>query len=565
MNKKRRLLLKRLLAILFDIALLYICLFVAGLLRGILSDGYTRSAAVRLWRFSPLFVGMYVIALNLSGVYSVTWKYADLRDMLRLFVACFLCAWVTVAVNALFVIRYPRWVLAFLGAMAFILLTASRFLWVLLQNLMFADKSEKHVRRALIINADEQGIALVKSLPALEDGARHEAVAFLDDDIDKLYRRISGLPVEGTCSDIAKVIRNKHIDEVLFTSPVPRNEGTQFIYLSALSEGCLVSKYVSGALQNLTPEEMLDGGRWDDRELGMTYKHNIAIIGTGELARQIAVLAYENGAGKVFVLDNNAMNLGLMAREGAWVKLGSPTGETGIRDFLRKARPSYVFYMAGIGDQNIIDGNEQAIVRQNVMAPLNALRYADAARASAFVYVTDTRDEAGSGRLFACGEEALLARQGEDMSVAAVSISGLMDKGAYLSRLTARAEAGQKLSAREGEKKTFISCRSAAAALLGIAQSRGRGRFTIQGTLAVELSLLQSALARRVGSRAEDEILPAEEPASKAQALVESGLDYTFRRSEEPFPLPEEFVQTPPVLPDAAQCAVLLGGENHVS
>ncbi|MBQ9408697.1 MAG: hypothetical protein IJU28_04815 [Clostridia bacterium] len=563
MSKKRQVILKRALAILFDVMLLYICLFVAGILRGILSDGYTREAAVRLWAYSPLFVGMYIVALNLAGIYSVTWKYADLRDLLRLFMACFICAWLSLALNALFTIRYPRWVLVFLGAMAFVLLTASRFLWLLLQNLMFADKSEKHVRRALVINADEQGIALIKALPTLEDGARHEAVAFLDDDVDKLYRRISGLPVEGTCADIIKVIKNKHVDEVLFTSPVQRDQGTQFIYLNALAEGCLVSKYVSGALKPLELEEMLDGGRWDNRELSMTYRHNIAIIGTGELARQIAILCSENGAGKVFVLDNNAMQLSMMAREGAWVKLGSPTGEIGIREFLRKARPSYVFYMAGIGDQDIINGNEQAIVRQNIMAPLNVLRYADAARASAFIYVTDTRDEVGSARMFACGEAAVLAWQGEDMSIAAVSISGLMDHGAYLSRMMQRAKAAQKLSCHEGETKAFISCRSAAAALIAIAKSRGRGRFTIKGTLAVDVALLQSAVTRMNNSHAECEVISAAE-SEEAAALVESGLDYTYRRSEADYPVPESFLSTPPVLPDAAQCAQLFGGMTDV-
>ena len=85
MSKKRQVIIRRALAILFDIMLLYICLFVAAILRGILSDGYTREAAMRLWAYSPLFVGMYVIALNLAGIYTVTWKYADIRDMLSAF------------------------------------------------------------------------------------------------------------------------------------------------------------------------------------------------------------------------------------------------------------------------------------------------------------------------------------------------------------------------------------------------------------------------------------------------------------------------------------------------
>ena len=257
------------------------------------------------------------------------------------------------------------------------------------------------------------------------------------------------------------------------------------------------------------------------------------------------------------------MRLSQMVREGTWVKLGSPTGETGIREFLRKARPSYVFYMAGIGDQNIISGNEQAIVRQNVMAPLHALRYAEAMHASAFVYVTDTRDERGSGRMYTCGEEAVLARQSEEMSVAAVRILGLMEPGGYLSRLVSRAEAGQKLSCQEGEKKAFISCRSAAAALLGIAQSRGRGRLTVKGSLEVDLPLLLNAVTSLTGSRAVPEVQPAEALTAESE-LIESGLEYTFRRTDAPYPLPEQFTQTPPVLPDSQQCARILGDENHV-
>ena len=66
-----------------------------------------------------------------------------------------------------------------------------------------------------------------------------------------------------------------------------------------------------------------------------------------------------------------------------------------------------------------------------------------------------------------------------------------------------------------------------------------------------------------VGSHTEAEV--AQTGKAEAQAeLVETGLDYTFRRTESDYPLPENFAQTPPVLPDPARCAELLGGLNDV-
>ena len=141
----------------------------------------------------------------------------------------------------------------------------------------------------------------------------------------------------------------------------------------------------------------------------MTYKHRIAIIGADTLAREIAVLCSENGAGKVFALDSDPKRLAEMARAGAWVKLGNPASERVLRDFLREAQARYVFYLSRVGDQDIIEGNEQAIVKLNVISPLNALRYASGVRAASFIYVTDTRGEEGGMRLFECAEAALCA------------------------------------------------------------------------------------------------------------------------------------------------------------
>ena len=259
----------------------------------------------------------------------------------------------------------------------------------------------------------------------------------------------------------------------------------------------------------------------------------------------------------MFALDSDARRLSELAREGAWVKLGSPTGERTLRDFIREARPRYVFYMAGANEQEIIAGNEQAVIRQNVIAPLNALRYAESARALSFIYVTDTLDETGSARLFKCGEEALMRSDSETLSVAAVNVEGLIREGGLLSRMQQKARAGQKLTARAGEEKAFISCRSAAAALISMAQTRCEGRFTIKGEISCDMADVARAVTRMALSRAEAEIIEDPEPREES-GLRETGLEYIFRRGDEKTDVPECVFNIPPQCPDQETCARIL-------
>ncbi len=561
MSKQKTQILKRALAMLFDALILIASLYLAKLMRGSVIREYTPQAEARVLMYGPIFVALHLIALNLTGVYRIKWKYADLKDMFRLFGACFIASALSLGLNALFTLMFSRAALVFMGAFSFVLLVASRYVFLLIQNLMFADKTEKHVRRALIVGADEQGIQLHRALPQLDDGARHESVAFLDDDVDKIYRKISGLPVDGNSWDIEKVIKRKHVDEVLFTSPLKRGEAMSFIYLNAVAEGCAVSRYEAGALKPLRMEEVLDGGFNGQDANGLLFKNNIAIIGSGELARELALICAQSGAGQVFALDSDPVRLGEMARAGAWVKLGSTTGEKTVREFLRRARPDYVFYMATAGQQELVAGNEQALVLRNVISPLWALRYVSTRRACAFVYLSEICDEPGAMSLFQSGEEALLSAEGlsSDVSVAAVSVTGLMHGGGSLERMRTRAQTGQRLSTREGEEAAFISCRSAAFALMNIAQTQSQGRFTVMGELKVDLSLVARALTRQCASRLEPAVEPAGE-TEKESELEPTGLKYVYRRKGAPCFLPPCVTASSPSCPESEDCAKMLKG-----
>lgn len=556
MNQKKRTLLKTLLTMIVDFILLGAGLYLAWTLWK--SGPHNQEGEIRVWLYSPLFLIVYMGGLWLTGTYRVVWKYADIRDMLRLLLGCGLSAGVCLLLNRVFSFDYSRMVIGFHGVFSFVLLVAGRYAWLLVQNLTQADLSEKHVRRSLIIGAGPEGTALVKALRGLKDGARHEPVAFLDDDVDKLYRRISGLPVEGTSADIDKVIRTRHVDEVLFTSPLEKSEALIYLYTHAITAGCAVSRYEVGVLKNMELRDVLDGARWDEQDIPLSYRHNIAIIGAGELARELAVLCSENGAGKVFCLDSDPNRLGEMARAGAWCRLGSPSGEKTLRDFLRQARPSYVFYMAGVSEQSVVEGNEQAVVRMNVISPLNALRFSP--RASAFVYVTDTRDEEGSARLFAAGEAAVLSRAAEGPAVSVVAVNGLLDSNGPLSRMLARAHSGKALCVHKGLRKAFISCRSAASALIAMAQCGCEGCFTVQGTVTTDLYDLAETVIQLTGDRAGVETAETEEAEISPNPPEPTLLSYVFSREKPVITLPPEIPDDHPACPEAEICAALLRG-----
>lgn len=509
-----------------------------------------------LW---PVILGVYLIFLCLGRVYRISWKFADLRDMLRLAVTCVFSTAACLLINRIFHMDFPRTVIAVHGIFSFLFLFSSRFLILLIQNLMFASKTEKHVRRSLIVGAGKEGVTLLKALPKIEDGARHEGVAFLDDDLEKLYRKVAGVPVEGTCSDISKVIERKHIDEVLFSTDKLSNEAASFIYFAASAAHCAVSRYSAKELRPVSLADVLDGQQSVNADIMMGAEDTAAILGSGELAEALTRLMSENGAGNVFALSDCPAELKRLSQAGAWAKLGDPVNEKCVREFLEMTKPAYVFYMAGLDEKELIPGNEETILKMNAVAPVTALRIASGLNAKAFVMVSGEKDPADTESLFACGESALFEVKNGGTSVIAVSMEGLLTEGGTISELTRRAAMGKGISFKKGERRAFLSCRNAARALLSMLQTGCEGRFTLKGVNEVEMEGLLGAIKALAGSHAEIE---AEDEAKDAGegCLHETGLECVYRREQAYMAVPACIMEEPSRCPDAAACAAILKG-----
>jgi UDP-GlcNAc:undecaprenyl-phosphate GlcNAc-1-phosphate transferase len=98
----------------------------------------------------------------------------------------------------------------------------------------FAVRPGVDARRVLIIGATDTG-ALALRLISRTRGTPYHAVGFLDDDPGKRYRRVAGVPVLGTVSDLDSVLHRHRIDLVLYANDLPESEPGR---LQSLKESC---------------------------------------------------------------------------------------------------------------------------------------------------------------------------------------------------------------------------------------------------------------------------------------------------------------------------------------
>ena len=114
--------LRRVALILLDLALFYIAIELAVILR---YDGEI-SPVIRalLDRRIPLLTVIYTVTLIAGGVYHMMWRYAGARELFRLMFLCAAATGIVLLCNRVFAWRMPRSLFALIGVFDFLLVGA---------------------------------------------------------------------------------------------------------------------------------------------------------------------------------------------------------------------------------------------------------------------------------------------------------------------------------------------------------------------------------------------------------------------------------------------------------
>ena len=256
----------------------------------------------------------------------------------------------------------------------------------------------KTERRVLIVGAGEAGTLVAREMRRHASTGR-QPVGFLDDDPVKRRQRFGGLPVLGRIEDMAEVVDEFDVDEVLIAIPsasgrlirtiVERAAAARVTHRTIPGMFELVNGTVSLAqTRNINIHDLLgrDPIRLDTDVIQDQIRgRRILVTGAGgsigsEIVRQLAVF----GPSQLVLLGRGENSVYLIHREmrRRWPEIDTPPVICDVRDRMsmravfERYRPELVYHAAAHKHVPLMEANPEQAVFNNVMGTRNVAELA---------------------------------------------------------------------------------------------------------------------------------------------------------------------------------------------
>lgn len=397
-----------LLAILHDLAVVAIGWFVAYWIRFNFDIPYEHMAALKpllLW-IVPLHSAIYVS----FGLYRGMWRYASLRDLGNLIFAVGLASLaVTVTVFMFGIQNVPRSVLFLHPFLVVVGMGGSRFLYRSWKDGHIPGIKRSQANPVLIMGAGKAAAMLLSDLMRNHDWC---VVGLFDDDPRKRRRRMHGVPVLGTLSEIGEHADRLGVEHAIIAmpsaGPAARRRAAELAGAAGLSVftvpaiADLLSYRVS--ISNIRKVELEDLlGRepvaLDDSGLhGMITGKAVMVTGAGgsigsELCRQIS--RFRPGLLVLFEMSEFALyrieqEFGERHADCPIVSaVGDVRNSVRLDEVISRYRPQVVFHAAAYKHVPLMESeNAWEAVQNNVLGSLRVARSAVRHGVEKFVLVS---------------------------------------------------------------------------------------------------------------------------------------------------------------------------------
>ena len=396
-------LLRRALLVLLDAAIVAFSFYFALLLRadGAVEAGWWPHNRALLYENLPWIVAVYIVCFLAGGLYSVLWKYAGERDLIRL------AGMIAVPTAVVYVVnrRFIHGVLfnsanCMASVLIFLFIGGSRLAWRLFLNHPLGERMRKVPakdpnRPVLIVGAGEAGAWAINVCKSNKEYGH--AVVAVDDDPAKLNQTIHGVPVKGTLEDIPELCTRYGIHSIIIAIPTLKGSKLSHVIDLCVSTHCAVQLLSdpqlvgSGAPQQevfreLNPADFLSREEVTldtDKISGYLTGKTVLVTGGGgsigsELCRQI--MRYQPRRLLIFdIYENCAYELETELKnkygpEAPVITLiGSIRDKARLDDVFDTYHPSVVFHAAAHKHVPLMEISPAEAVKNNVFGTKNLL------------------------------------------------------------------------------------------------------------------------------------------------------------------------------------------------
>ena len=396
-------LLRRALLVLLDAAIVAFSFYFALLLR---ADGAVEAVwwphnRALLYENLPWIVAVYIICFLAGGLYSVLWKYAGERDLIRLAGMIAVPTAVVYVVNRCFI----HGVLfnsanCMASVLIFLFVGGSRLAWRLFLNHPLGERlrrvpAKDPNRPVMIVGAGEAGAWAINVCKSNKEYGH--AVVAVDDDPAKLNQTIHGVPVKGTLEDIPELCKRYGIHSIIIAIPTLKGSKLSHVIDLCVSTHCAVQvlsdpqQVGSGAPQQevfreLNPADFLSREEVTldtDKISGYLTGKTVLVTGGGgsigsELCRQ--VMRFKPGKLLIFDIYENCayeLQMELQQKYGhdipVTVLIGSIRDKKRLDEVFDTYHPTVVFHAAAHKHVPLMEISPAEAVKNNVLGTKNLL------------------------------------------------------------------------------------------------------------------------------------------------------------------------------------------------
>jgi FlaA1/EpsC-like NDP-sugar epimerase len=362
-------------------------------------------------RYERLFAGTVLIVIAIKIVtfaamrfYTKWWRFTSVRDLQAIVLACVASSLIVTALLSSWrpddLVPVPRGVLVFDFVLTLVLVGGARFA---VRSVIERPKSRAEIvatgREVLICGAGDAGVTLLREMKKNRE-LGYTPVGLIDDDPRKRRLRVQGTRVRGTRHDLARVLREIHVDEVIIAMPsapglvrqeivqVCRAAGVPCTTLPGLPE-LITGDVTVSQLREVRVEDVLGRAPVEiDFARMARYLNGRSVLVTGaggsigrELCRQVATI----GARRLVLVDhaeNNLFEIDMELRERGHAGLLVPViadckDPVAMERVFQAERPDVVFHAAAYKHVPMMELNPLQAVANNALGTEVVARLAE--------------------------------------------------------------------------------------------------------------------------------------------------------------------------------------------